>query len=229
MMGETGCGKTSLIRILSEMLNNGDKKKMKILNIHAGTNDSDTIRCLKKKVIPEAKKLQEKEREKRENYIKNGFIFYETKLWVFLDEINTCKSMGLISEILCKRTFQGNPLPTNISFIAACNPYRIDPKKIKKRNGLDAANAQNQIENNLKDQKEIDKVKNSSNQSSLVYTVNPLPHSLLNFVFDFGRVKEDDEKEYIINIIEQSQRKYFNTYNIKVLDLIKKILRKFLN
>ena len=212
MMGETGCGKTSLIRILSEMLNNGDKKKMKILNIHAGTNDSDIIRFLKKKVIPEAKKLQEKEREKRENYIKNGFIFYETKLWVFLDEINTCKSMGLISEILCKRTFQGNPLPTNISFIAACNPYRIDPKKIKKRNGLDAANAQNQIENNLKDQKEIDKVKNSSNQSSLVYTVNPLPHSLLNFVFDFGRVKEDDEKEYIINIIEQSQRKYFNTY-----------------
>ena len=30
MMGETGCGKTSLIRKLSEMLNNGDKNKMKI-------------------------------------------------------------------------------------------------------------------------------------------------------------------------------------------------------
>jgi len=39
MMGETGCGKTSLIRKLSELLNNGDQNKMKILNIHAGTSD----------------------------------------------------------------------------------------------------------------------------------------------------------------------------------------------
>ena len=51
MMGETGCGKTSLIRKLSEMLNNGDKNKMKILNIHAGTNDKEIIRFLEKNVI----------------------------------------------------------------------------------------------------------------------------------------------------------------------------------
>ena len=31
MMGETGIGKTSLIKKLSEFLNNGDKKKLKIL------------------------------------------------------------------------------------------------------------------------------------------------------------------------------------------------------
>ena len=59
MMGETGCGKTSLIRKLSEIYNQGDKTKMKILNIHAGTNDSDIIRFFKKKVIPEAIQLQE--------------------------------------------------------------------------------------------------------------------------------------------------------------------------
>jgi midasin (ATPase involved in ribosome maturation) len=56
MMGETGCGKTSLIRKLSEMKNEGDKNKMKILNIHAGTNDSDIIKFINEAVIPTAKK-----------------------------------------------------------------------------------------------------------------------------------------------------------------------------
>ena len=145
-------------------------------------------------------------------------IFHDSTLWVFFDEINTCNSMGLISEILCKRTYQGNEIPENVAFIAACNPYRtygIEEKKEKNekiRDGLNVANAQNEIRNNLKDKKEIDKIKNLNKKSSLVYAVNPLPHSLLNFVFDFGRVSDEDEKKYIINIIEESQLKYFNKY-----------------
>ena len=212
MMGETGCGKTSLIRKLSELIHNGDKTKMKILNIHAGTNDKDIIKFLKKKVIPAALKLEEEEEKMRKKFQENHQIYYKKKLWVFLDEINTCKSMGLISEILCKRTYQGNPIPENIAFIAACNPYRIDNNNKKNRNGLDAANAQKEIRNNLKDQKEKDKVKNSSNNCPLVYAVNPLPHSLLNFVFDFGRVSDEDEKKYIINIIDEIQTEYFKKY-----------------
>ena len=35
IMGETGCGKTSLIRKLSELMNNGECN-MEILNMHAG-------------------------------------------------------------------------------------------------------------------------------------------------------------------------------------------------
>ena len=38
--------------------------------------------------------------------------------------------------------------------------------------------------------------------NNLVYTVNPLPHSLLNFVFDFGSLQKDDEKKYIVNTIK---------------------------
>ena len=45
MMGETGCGKTSLIRIISELKNN----TMKILNIHAGITDQDIIDFMKGK------------------------------------------------------------------------------------------------------------------------------------------------------------------------------------
>ena len=212
MMGETGCGKTSLIRKLSEIYNQGDKTKMKILNIHAGTNDSDIIRFFKKKVIPEAIQLQENDKKREKLFKEKEQLFFETKLWVFLDEINTCKSMGLISEILCKRTFQGNPIPSNVAFIAACNPYRIDKKKIKKKTGLNVINAQKEIHNNLKDQRDIDKVKNSSINTSLVYTVNPLPHSLLNFVFDFGEVSEVNEEKYIKSIIKKSQTEFFKAY-----------------
>ena len=40
------------------------------------------------------------------------------------------------------------------------------------------------------------------NDKELVYLVNPLPQSLLNFVFYFGILSEDDEKNYIYNIID---------------------------
>ena len=191
MMGETGCGKTSLIRKLSEMKNEGEQK-LKILNIHAGTNDDDIIYFINTEVIPAANEIMEAEKKK-------DVSFGDAKLWVFLDEINTCKSMGLISELMCKHTCQGSPLPENIVFIAACNPYRIREKKTEKV-GLDINQAHNQKKQlNQKELKEIE----SNRESDLVYTVNPLPHSLLNFVFYFGKLKEKDEKEYIECIIKQ--------------------------
>ena len=143
--------------------------------------------------------------------------------------------MGLISEILCKRTFQGNPIPSNIAFIAACNPYRIDEKKLRKKAGLNVINAQKEIRNNLKDQRDINKVKSSSINTSLVYTVNPLPHSLLNFVFDFGEVSEENEAKYIKSIIKKSQLEFFekyrvrdNSYNQKDFDKIYELAIKML-
>ena len=96
MMGETGCGKTSLIRMLSQMQNKGEKNGMKILNIHAGTNDDDIIKFMNEFVIPEAKLILESEKNIKEERLRNNQTFENKKVWVFLDEINTCKSMGLI-------------------------------------------------------------------------------------------------------------------------------------
>ena len=45
--------------------------------------------------------------------------------------------------------------------------------------------------------------------SKLVYTVNPLPHSLLNFVFNFGKLDKDDEVKYIEKIIHDPILKIF--------------------
>jgi midasin (ATPase involved in ribosome maturation) len=54
MMGETGCGKTSLIRKLSELKNGGNKDKLKILNIHSGTSDDDITNFIHEIVVTEA-------------------------------------------------------------------------------------------------------------------------------------------------------------------------------
>ena len=189
MMGETGCGKTSLIRKLSEFINNGSTDKMKILNIHAGVNDNDIIKYLEDHVIKEAKELEEEEAVVQMLQREQGYNYFPKKLWVFLDEINTCKSMGLISELMCKNSYQGKPLPSNIVFIAACNPYRQGTKNNALKAGLDLNKANKEMKN--LNQKEIEKMKKSMN-STLVYTVNPLPHSLLNFVFDFGHLTDED-------------------------------------
>ena len=208
MMGETGCGKTSLIRKLSEMKNNGKSDKMKILNIHAGTNDNDIINFINEEVIPEANKIEETNKEERKKRMEMKQLFEEIKLWVFLDEINTCKSMGLISELMCKHTCQGKPLPSNIVFIAACNPYRQrENKGIKEEKiGLDINQAVKQ--KNLLNDKEKAEI-NKSKSNNLVYTVNPLPHSLLNFVFDFGNLTPKDEEDYIRCIIKESIEKIY--------------------
>ena len=185
MMGETGCGKTSLIRKLSELINNGESK-MKILNIHAGITDQEIFDFLyhkekeaDKNIIEEAEALQKEEEIKKKQGEQTNFKYFEKKLWIFLDEINTCNSMGLICEMMTKQSCQGVPLPKNIVFIAACNPYRMVVKD-EEPNGL--------------------KLKGVKGRK-LVYTVNPLPHSLLNFVFNFGNLTKKDEESYIKNMV----------------------------
>ena len=116
MMGETGCGKTSLIRKLYELMNNG-VCNMEILNIHAGVTDNEILHFLydnkrkdkdggeipKSSIIAKAKILEEEEDIKQKNFEEMDQKYNKKKFWVFLDEINTCNSMGLISEMMTKK------------------------------------------------------------------------------------------------------------------------------
>ena len=97
--------------------------------------------------------------------------------------------MGLISEILYKHSLHGKKLRPNVIFIAACNPYRINTTYNAKR-------------------KEIGLKKKISHQKKkLVYTVHPLPFSLINFIFDFGNLTIEDETKYIKSIIRCLKRR----------------------
>ena len=105
----------------------------------------------------------------------------QKELWVFFDEINTCLSLSLITEIFANKTFNTKKIHKNIRLIGACNPYRRRKQEIE-RCGYGREN---------------------SNDKELVYLVQPLPQSLLNFVFSFGALNSEDEKKYIYSIIEK--------------------------
>jgi predicted AAA+ superfamily ATPase len=68
MMGETGCGKTSLIKILTDLLN----VKLHILNIHAGICDKDIVNFIEK--ITEIENQFEDEINKN-NKEENNYLF----------------------------------------------------------------------------------------------------------------------------------------------------------
>ena len=126
-MGETGCGKTRLIRYMCNLKAFGSGRTtmlmMKVIfnhiiiivftglfhQVHGGITEQD-IKCK----VEEARKLA------REN--KKAHPPVDTVL--FFDEANTTEAIGLIKEIMCDRRLNGEPLPENIKFIAACNPYR---------------------------------------------------------------------------------------------------------
>ena len=147
IMGETGCGKTSLIKKLNEIQNNGNSS-LEIFNIHSGITDQD--------IINKMNEINKKAKEKND------------EIWLFFDELNTCKSMGLLSEIFCKHTFNGNELENSIILIGACNPYR---KSLKNKPELALK---------FHEDKEL--------KNDLVYLVNPLPFSLMNFIYYFKNI-----------------------------------------
>ena len=186
-MGETGCGKTALIIKLSQILNNGETN-VEIINIHPGITDEKLC-----DIMDEKNKLAEEQKNK--------------ELWIFFDEINTCLSLSLLTEIFINRSYNGKKLSDNIRLIGACNPYRRR-KEGKEKSGLS---------------------KSEDNDKELVYLVQPLPQSLLFYVFSFGRIDDEDEKKYIHSIIEKlftEQEKDLHEATTEAISECHKYLRK---
>ena len=169
LMGETGVGKTKILEMLSILYGKG-KQNWKKKEIHAGTTNEEIVSFIDDIIKEHNKKMKN---NKEENEL----------TWVFFDEINTCNSLGLITEIMCNHTYLGKKINDNFIFLGACNPYRVLNKKMRE-SGLVYYNT-----------------KNKSKLNNLVYSVNPLPHALLNFVFDFGSLRPEDEIKYINNTI----------------------------
>jgi len=112
LMGETGCGKTGLIRKLYQLLNNGEDMdpNKNMVNVDSSINDEKLI-----------EKMDEINKEAKG---KKGKDF-----WVLFDEINTCNSLGLLNEIFINRSYDGTKIEDNIRLIGTCNPYRLKSDK----------------------------------------------------------------------------------------------------
>ena len=131
IMGETGCGKTRLIRYMCDLIAQSSSAQntmfiLKVQNIqvlcevdvtcaqyydafkvHGGTTEEDII-----KAINRAQAQAEQNRHRHLDTV------------LFFDEANTTDAIGLIKEIMCDHRVNGKPISKDLKFIAACNPYR---------------------------------------------------------------------------------------------------------
>lgn len=111
-------------------------------------------------------------------------------LWIFFDEFNTSENLGLICEMLTDRKLLGESLPDNMILLAACNPYKLRSKKISfdENVGIKRSNARSRVAQNM-----------------LLYTVHPLPENVIESVWDFGALTDEDQKRYIHEMVTKAK------------------------
>lgn len=114
VMGETGCGKTSLLRYLAQIC----EVETDVLNIHAGVKEEDILECV---LANNRRALADIDKDR----------------WLFLDEINTSDSIGFISDIICHHRCLGEELSPNLVILGACNPYKLRTTKAISTAGLE--------------------------------------------------------------------------------------------
>ena len=181
LMGETGCGKTMLIKYLAEL----SEVSLNVLHIHAGTTEDEIERFVLSRVqhILQKDRIQRGREESTELEVESRVTEEdEQEIWLFFDELNTCDHLGLLTEIICHKNLKGILLPDSVVCIAACNPYC---KRTKSSPDIG-------LQERMKE----------SEKSQLVYRVNPLPETMLNYVWDFGWLQERDETAYIERMVE---------------------------
>ncbi|ETO06596.1 hypothetical protein RFI_30799 [Reticulomyxa filosa] len=106
LMGETGCGKTSLIKCLAKVAS----VPLQAIDVHSGFGRQE-LRNMIQKCLQKCKEAEQRGESKIEQ-------------WIFLDEINTSPDIGWFNELVCNRTVDGVQIAREIKIIAACNPYR---------------------------------------------------------------------------------------------------------
>ncbi|XP_078257499.1 E3 ubiquitin-protein ligase rnf213-alpha-like isoform X2 [Rhinoraja longicauda] len=198
IMGETGCGKTRLIKFLCELRKIGaDTENMKLVKVHGGT----TADVIYSKI---------KEAEALAIYNKQEFDF-DTIL--FFDEANTSEAVSCIKEVVCDHMIEGVPLSPNtgLQIIAACNPYRKHTDEMIKR--LESAGLGYRVRAD-----ETEDKLGCIPLRQLVYRVQALPPSMIPLVWDFGQLDDRTEKMYIQQIVQRlTQSISVSSLNIKCM------------
>eukprot|EP00118_Oscarella_pearsei_P023946 m.294339 g.294339 ORF g.294339 m.294339 type:complete len:5643 (+) comp40744_c0_seq7:98-17026(+) len=92
------------------------------LSVHAALSTDDIKEFMRGKIVL-AETLQRRRRRHATSQAEAGSRHCPTVV-LFFDEINTSSCIGLFKEILVDRAMEGEPIPENLFFVAACNPHR---------------------------------------------------------------------------------------------------------
>ncbi|KAI4894839.1 hypothetical protein NFI96_022184, partial [Prochilodus magdalenae] len=188
IMGETGCGKTRLVKFMCDLLRkDDDKSNLLIVRVHGGTT-SDTIY----KKVEQAVDVSKRNR-------KHGMYTV-----LFFDEANTTEALYAIKEVMCDRTIKGKEINApDLKFIAACNPYRKHTQSAIDQLEKAGLGYRVRAEDTSEKLGQIP-------MRQLVYRVQPLPASLSPLVWDFGKLNEHTQELYIAKMVES----FFKTENL---------------
>uniref|UniRef100_A0A3Q3NQ34 RING-type E3 ubiquitin transferase n=1 Tax=Labrus bergylta TaxID=56723 RepID=A0A3Q3NQ34_9LABR len=211
IMGETGCGKTRLVKFMCELRKcAAQAENMKLVKIHGGTTPE--------MIYEKVKEAETLARINKENHDLDSVLFF--------DEANTTEAISSIKEILCDNTVQGQQLcsETGLHIVAACNPYRKHTDKMIERleaSGLGYRVRAEETEDRL----------GSIPLRQLVYRVHALPPSMIPLVWDFGQLNDSTEQMYIEQIVQRQtkanlvEKSYIQTIT-KVLSASQKFMRE---
>ncbi|XP_018410444.1 PREDICTED: E3 ubiquitin-protein ligase RNF213-like [Nanorana parkeri] len=180
IMGETGCGKTRLIKFLCHLCKGFvETENMKLVKVHGGT----TAETIYQKILEAQEIAQINKQEGCETVL-------------FFDEANTTEAISSIKEALCDHTVEGVPLQEDcgLHIIAACNPYRKHTDDMIKR--LESAGLGYKVRAD-----EAKERLGSIPLRQLVYRVHALPPSMIPLVWDFGQLNNETENKYIQQIV----------------------------
>ncbi|CAO2646302.1 E3 ubiquitin-protein ligase RNF213 [Lemmus lemmus] len=183
IMGETGCGKTRLIKFLSDLKRGSvEAETLMLVKVHGGTTPSMIYSKVKD---AERTAFFNKEQHKLDTIL-------------FFDEANTTEAVSCIKEVLCDGTVDGECLKENsgLHVIAACNPYRKHSQEMILR--LESAGLGYRV--SAEDTAER---LGSIPLRQLVYRVHALPPGLIPLVWDFGQLNDDAENLYIQQIVQR--------------------------
>ncbi|CAG0886586.1 unnamed protein product [Cyprideis torosa] len=184
IMGETGSGKTRLIRFMCDLQKAGNThhENMLILKTHGGIAAEDIV----KKTLTAIKQASIN--------VKMGI----KQTVLFFDEANTTNAIGTIKSVMCDYQVDGKPIPKDIGlqFVAAVNPYREHSVEMIRK--LESAGLGYHI-NAEKTADRIGKIP----LRRLVYRVKEIPASMFPLVWDFGTLDSATEAIYIAQMIAQ--------------------------
>ena len=131
-----------------------------------------------------------------------------SQVWVFFDEINTNKHQNLLKDLMVDRKFYYNTnskdhsIPANMRFFAACNPYNFQNRNKKRQDDeleckflgpvINKKFLKSKFSKKNQERKRRDEIR-----MKLTHQVNPLNKSLMEFVWDFKSLRQEDEKDYM--------------------------------
>ncbi|ETO05189.1 hypothetical protein RFI_32210 [Reticulomyxa filosa] len=231
LMGETGCGKTSLIKYLAKVAN----VSLQAIDVHGGFGRHDLRNIVKacvnkweedgkriameeeeerkKKMIEEEKKENEernrKKREEEENMNENDKKKME-KMKKNIEEMKKRQNERDREQWIFLDEINTSP---DIGWLneLVCN-HTLDGVKIPE--GIKVIAACNPYRKRKLSDEEDELLANDA-LSKYVYRVHPLCETMKEYVWSFGRLSKPDEKQYIEEMVKQVKRELPSTLHIE--------------